>query len=120
MAAPYSFYELQLFVLAAYCICSLLLERHVSLRKQKAAISTEEGRGPGWKMNSGETPGYTKLARTYLLVYAVVMGADWLQVSSTLIALVPCPEFSQRRDHTSTPNTASNTNSQSAPSLYSS
>jgi MFS transporter, MFS domain-containing protein family, molybdate-anion transporter len=90
----FGFYESQLFVLGAYCICALLLEHQLSSRKRKAAVSNgisqEEGRGTGWKLSSGETNGYTRLARTYLLVYAVVMGADWLQVSRTLVALMPC------------------------------
>lgn len=92
MTAVFGFYESQLFVLTAYCVCALLLERHVSSRKRRAVVSNggaqEEGRGPGWKMSSGETNGYPKLARSYLLVYAVVMGADWLQVSRTLVTVI--------------------------------
>ena len=125
MVAPFGFYESQLFVLTAYCICSLLLERHISARKRATSISggvpQEEGRGPGWKMSNSETSGYPKLSRSYLLVYAIVMGADWLQVSSTLVALpIRPPDFSDRRDHTSTPYTTSNTSSRNAPSPSSS
>lgn len=92
MTARFGFYESQLFVLIAYCVCAILLERHVSSQKKRRAIvsngvTQEEGRGPGWRMSSGETNGYARLARTYLSVYAVVMGADWLQVS-TLVAAV--------------------------------
>ena len=69
-------------------------------------VSQEEGRGPGWKMNSGETSGFSKLAWTYLLVYVVVMGADWWQVSRKPAYCACVLEFSADRGHTCIPCTA--------------
>lgn len=79
----FSFYELQLFVLGAFCICSVLLERHASKRKQKDAELAngrvtdviENGGGAttaGWKMDQAAAA--ATLARQYLIVYGIVMG----------------------------------------------
>ncbi|KIJ53591.1 hypothetical protein M422DRAFT_73890 [Sphaerobolus stellatus SS14] len=73
----YGFYELQLIILAAYCAFALITQRYLSSRKS----DNEQGDvpTPGWRAAGGETPGYRTLMKKYLLVYAVVMGADWLQ-----------------------------------------
>ncbi|KZT43532.1 DUF791-domain-containing protein [Sistotremastrum suecicum HHB10207 ss-3] len=72
------FYEAQLVVLGLFCAASLLLEKYASNPKQ---IGTTDGEnsGSGWKLSKGESPGYKGLMHKYLTVYAIVMGADWLQ-----------------------------------------
>ncbi|KAG0699543.1 hypothetical protein DFH29DRAFT_936099 [Suillus ampliporus] len=72
------FYELQLILLISLCLIFLFLERHVSRRKEKekdlhTAERLENGEG-AVSHNSLAT-----LTRQYLIVYAIVMGADWLQ-----------------------------------------
>ncbi|KAG8999453.1 hypothetical protein FRB94_011446 [Tulasnella sp. JGI-2019a] len=82
---PPNFYQVQLTVLALFCLAAILLERYV--RRNKA--SPEPGRGgdsleeaeplngEGSKESSKAV--FSALQKNYLLVYAVVMGADWLQ-----------------------------------------
>lgn len=73
------FYELQLIILISACLLFLLVERHVSTRKRTAAF---KGHDPDNLENGGTTTPVNALAtltRRYLVVYAIVMGADWLQ-----------------------------------------
>ncbi|KAG1763695.1 hypothetical protein EDD22DRAFT_1042779 [Suillus occidentalis] len=73
------FYELQLILLVSLCLIFLLLERHVSRRKE----SKEKDLHSAERLENGEpTASHNSLAtltRQYLIVYAIVMGADWLQ-----------------------------------------
>lgn len=66
--APY--YELQLTILTAFCVISLLLERYVSNRRKEH--QTDAGHG-------ATSAAVAALTKQYLIVYAIVMGADWLQ-----------------------------------------
>ncbi|KAL0579251.1 hypothetical protein V5O48_002755 [Marasmius crinis-equi] len=65
------FYETQLLRLAAICVVSLLAENLISKRKR-----SPESRESGKHAGSSTT---TTLMRQYLMVYAIVMAADWLQ-----------------------------------------
>ncbi|KAG8933186.1 hypothetical protein FRC02_012332 [Tulasnella sp. 418] len=82
MVVP-GFYESQLTVLAIYCIAALLLERYVDGQKKKngASASQDPGSRPlnGGIIGDKSARAYSLLQKSYLLVYAVVMGADWLQ-----------------------------------------
>ncbi|KAH7928573.1 DUF791-domain-containing protein [Leucogyrophana mollusca] len=72
-----AFYELQLIILVSSCFVFLFLERHVS-RKRAAAKEHH----PVERLENGNVPPLSSLAtltRQYLVVYAIVMGADWLQ-----------------------------------------
>ncbi|KAF9234451.1 hypothetical protein BU15DRAFT_89981 [Melanogaster broomeanus] len=76
-----TFYELQLVLLVTSCLVFLLLERHASSRKRAAAAETKEYHIDRLE-NGGSTVPVNALAtltRQYLVVYAIVMGADWLQ-----------------------------------------
>ncbi|KAF8510416.1 hypothetical protein BU17DRAFT_55426 [Hysterangium stoloniferum] len=76
--SDYGFYELQLVVLILFCVCTVVVQRYIS--SKTAGVPVTNGHdGPGWKLSTGETTGHRTLARKYLLVYAIVMGADWLQ-----------------------------------------
>ncbi|EGO03933.1 hypothetical protein SERLA73DRAFT_102290 [Serpula lacrymans var. lacrymans S7.3] len=74
-----AFYELQLILLVSSCLVFLLLERHVSRKRSTAtkdhypADRLENG-NPSPPLNS-----FASLTRQYIVVYAIVMGADWLQ-----------------------------------------
>ncbi|KAF9225648.1 DUF791-domain-containing protein [Gyrodon lividus] len=73
-----AFYELQLILLATSCLVFLLLERHASSRKRAAAAKDY----PADRLENGGSnvpANATALTRQYLVVYAIVMGADWLQ-----------------------------------------
>ncbi|KAF5357089.1 hypothetical protein D9756_006751 [Leucocoprinus leucothites] len=74
-----TFYEAWLGILTVVCLLLLLAERYVSKKekslqvKESADDRIESQRSPG-------IPGALKaLAKKYLVVYAIVMGADWLQ-----------------------------------------
>lgn len=67
-----SFYELQLVYFASACLLWLLVDHFLAKRKQKAA-----GERDGLLSNSSNAR--WRLARQYLTVYGIVMGADWLQ-----------------------------------------
>ncbi|EJC97636.1 DUF791-domain-containing protein [Fomitiporia mediterranea MF3/22] len=85
----YSFYETQLAVLAAFCILAVLFERRQAAKKNEkpgghakslsqAANAAENGTtngSLGWKRSSSASA----LSRQYLIVYGIVMCADWLQ-----------------------------------------
>ncbi|KAG8845580.1 hypothetical protein FRB96_002333 [Tulasnella sp. 330] len=89
---PPNFYQVQLTVLAVFCFAAILLERYVDRRKK--AGSNDLGKGIGGErleeaepLNDRQGGGsrevsravFSALQRNYLFVYAVVMGADWLQ-----------------------------------------
>ncbi|KAL0062793.1 hypothetical protein AAF712_010331 [Marasmius tenuissimus] len=65
------FYEGQLLRLAGVCLVSLVIENYVSKRKRSPDSRDNAGHG-------GSTATAT-LMRQYLVVYAIVMAADWLQ-----------------------------------------
>ncbi|KAI0754191.1 hypothetical protein C8Q80DRAFT_352712 [Daedaleopsis nitida] len=65
-----SFYEVQLFVLIVVCIASFFFEKHLLRRQSIPELDSENGAPPSI---------VSSLSRRYLSVYAVVMGADWLQ-----------------------------------------
>ncbi|KAK7462850.1 hypothetical protein VKT23_007426 [Stygiomarasmius scandens] len=73
-----NFYERQLIILTSLCLLSLALERFLSkprqLPKHSPEARLENGLGPKGDVNS-----LAALTRKYLVVYALVMGADWLQ-----------------------------------------
>ncbi|TDL22756.1 DUF791-domain-containing protein [Rickenella mellea] len=83
-----TFYELQLFVLAAFCVTAVFFEQRAAKRKEATAAASPErrvegvenghGNGNGWKADHSSTAA-AGLTRQYLIVYAIVMGADWLQ-----------------------------------------
>jgi hypothetical protein len=69
------FYEVQLFVLAAFCAAAFLAEKYVSARRTRLSLSGTNGhaRQPSaWKAKSA---GYAHLLKDYLIVYTIVMGA---------------------------------------------
>ncbi|KZT07017.1 DUF791-domain-containing protein [Laetiporus sulphureus 93-53] len=79
---PRSFYELQLICLVSFCLVSLLVERHLSKRRAnpKAELEEEDGHHvTSTAATSGSGHVLSTLTRQYLIVYAIVMGADWLQ-----------------------------------------
>ncbi|KAF8882420.1 hypothetical protein BD779DRAFT_1444836 [Infundibulicybe gibba] len=76
--AEYSFYEFQLILLTGLCVCSLLVDHHVSKSRRKGQQrDTAESRLENGKQ--GGSSALASLTRQYLVVYAIVMGADWLQ-----------------------------------------
>ncbi|KAF6764438.1 hypothetical protein DFP72DRAFT_1059419 [Ephemerocybe angulata] len=69
------FYEVQLLVLAVICAAGFVLDRRLSSflkGKETAESRLENGK-------DGNAAAAAALTRRYLLVYAIVMGADWLQ-----------------------------------------
>ncbi|THH12278.1 hypothetical protein EW146_g7769 [Bondarzewia mesenterica] len=93
------FYEFQLTLLVLICVLVLVLERWVSSSKIKKPLaasslakeyvddSLENGRSHTRHGSNGSVSGMASaresalnaLMRKYLVVYAIVMGADWLQ-----------------------------------------
>ncbi|TFK73430.1 DUF791-domain-containing protein [Pluteus cervinus] len=87
------FYERQLFFLVGTCFCALLFDHFVVSRwKSKANPSGDDSDTSKPRNSSGDRPdsagefpsaalktSYGVLSKKYLLVYAIVMGADWLQ-----------------------------------------
>ncbi|KAJ2916535.1 hypothetical protein MD484_g3883, partial [Candolleomyces efflorescens] len=69
------FYELQLIILAIVCCIGLLVDRQLS-RASKAKETADDRLENG---RQGSATAAAALSRKYLLVYAIVMGADWLQ-----------------------------------------
>ncbi|PIL23175.1 transporter [Ganoderma sinense ZZ0214-1] len=65
-----SFYEVQFVAIVTACVVCFLLERHF-LRKNSPATRSTEHNAPS-SVVSG-------LSGQYLWVYAIIMGADWLQ-----------------------------------------
>ncbi|KAJ3570817.1 hypothetical protein NP233_g4157 [Leucocoprinus birnbaumii] len=74
-----SFYESWLAILTVVCLVLLLAERYVS--KQEKNLQAKESADD--RLESQRAPGAAAalkvLAKKYLVVYAIVMGADWLQ-----------------------------------------
>ncbi|TFY61171.1 hypothetical protein EVG20_g7155 [Dentipellis fragilis] len=89
------FYEYQLLLLTGVCIAVLLFERYVASAKKPPATARkdtgeledtlENGQAAGIApaVGNGVTgargPALQALMQKYLIVYAIVMGADWLQ-----------------------------------------
>lgn len=67
------FYETQLVVLVAVCFLSLLLERTISQKRKRQLTQRSHDHLESGMHGQASTVG--KLARQYLIVYAVVMGA---------------------------------------------
>ncbi|KAJ7064974.1 hypothetical protein C8F01DRAFT_1128976 [Mycena amicta] len=75
-----SFYEFQLLWLAIGCLISLILDHRASARRRReSAKDTKEERAEGGLSGAGTANALATLTRQYLAVYAIVMGADWLQ-----------------------------------------
>ncbi|KAJ6586323.1 hypothetical protein DFH09DRAFT_255134 [Mycena vulgaris] len=74
------FYEIQLLCLAIGCFVALIADRQASKsRRQLSAKDSREERAEGGLSGSGSASALAALTRQYLVVYAIVMGADWLQ-----------------------------------------
>ncbi|TFY77336.1 hypothetical protein EWM64_g6675 [Hericium alpestre] len=84
------FYEFQLVLLTAVCIAVLLIERYVASSKKPSASAQKElvddslengavGNGSAGGVTGARAAATRALMRKYLIVYAIVMGADWLQ-----------------------------------------
>ncbi|KAA1474489.1 DUF791-domain-containing protein [Dentipellis sp. KUC8613] len=89
------FYESQLLLLTGICIAVLLFERYVASAKKPPSIARkdtgelddtlENGQAAGGAPAVGNGvagargPALRALMQKYLIVYAIVMGADWLQ-----------------------------------------
>ncbi|KAI0717058.1 DUF791-domain-containing protein [Earliella scabrosa] len=67
-----NFYEWQLIVLVATCTALLVIEKYILRRKDASTHETSPEAGAPDAIVS-------RLSRQYLCVYAIVMGADWLQ-----------------------------------------
>ncbi|KJA17597.1 hypothetical protein HYPSUDRAFT_46222 [Hypholoma sublateritium FD-334 SS-4] len=75
--ASLGFYEQQLLGLGVVCVLALTLDRYVSnSAEQQQSKAHAEDRLEGGKTGSSAL---ATLTRKYLLVYAIVMAADWLQ-----------------------------------------
>ncbi|KAI3614122.1 major facilitator superfamily transporter domain-containing protein 5 [Moniliophthora roreri] len=66
-----NFYERQLLWLTGTCVFSLFVEHQVSKRKQASNADARREKGSSTMLST--------LMRQYLVVYAIVMCADWLQ-----------------------------------------
>ncbi|KAI0064310.1 DUF791-domain-containing protein [Artomyces pyxidatus] len=83
------FYEFQLGALAVICLAFLILERYISASKESPPAQAKElddivenghrTNGHEAATSSTRSTALRVLMRKYLLVYAIVMGADWLQ-----------------------------------------
>ncbi|KAJ4490265.1 hypothetical protein J3R30DRAFT_3748467 [Lentinula aciculospora] len=71
-----SFYESQLIILTCCCAFFLFVE-HILSRRVKTSRNASEARMEDGGVSNATS--LTKLTRQYLFVYAMVMGADWLQ-----------------------------------------
>ncbi|KAF8196104.1 hypothetical protein BJ912DRAFT_956324 [Pholiota molesta] len=71
------FYEQQLLGLGVFCLLALTADRYVakSTKQLQSKISADDRLESGKSSSSA----LATLTRKYLLVYAIVMGADWLQ-----------------------------------------
>nr|GAT52926.1 predicted protein [Mycena chlorophos] len=82
-----SFYERDLLFLAVACVAGFVLDHHLSKRRKRDTQEETreleehaENGSNGIKTASGVgTNALASLSKTYLAVYALVMGADWLQ-----------------------------------------
>ncbi|KAJ7809207.1 hypothetical protein B0H14DRAFT_2867562 [Mycena olivaceomarginata] len=74
------FYEYQLLWLSIGCLAALIADRRASAgRRRLAAKDSREDRAEGGLSGAGTASALAALTRQYLVVYAIVMGADWLQ-----------------------------------------
>ncbi|KAJ7104382.1 hypothetical protein B0H15DRAFT_809794 [Mycena belliarum] len=74
------YYELQLLYLSIGCVLAFIVDRVVSRsRRRLSAKDSREDRAEGGLGGSGSAATLAALTRQYLVVYAIVMGADWLQ-----------------------------------------
>ncbi|KAJ7238813.1 hypothetical protein B0H12DRAFT_1326754 [Mycena haematopus] len=74
------FYEHQLLWLSIGCLIALIADRRATAgRRRLAAKDSREERAEGGLSASGTASALAALTRQYLIVYAIVMGADWLQ-----------------------------------------
>ncbi|KAJ6624257.1 DUF791-domain-containing protein [Mycena sp. CBHHK59/15] len=74
------FYEFQLLWLGVACLVALLADRQASkARRRVSAKDSREERAEGGLSGAGSAGALAALTRQYLVVYAIVMGADWLQ-----------------------------------------
>ncbi|KAF8156026.1 hypothetical protein B0H34DRAFT_659078 [Crassisporium funariophilum] len=73
-----AFYELQLIILSVVCVVSLIADRYLSSKARRNQAKGEVGHQGNGKSGSSN-PALAALTRKYLVVYALVMGADWLQ-----------------------------------------
>jgi hypothetical protein len=78
------FYESQLAILALFCIASVFFERQAAKQKRQddrangvdGEVTTSDGTANGgWRGDKGGSRPASALARQYLVVYAIVMGA---------------------------------------------
>ncbi|KAJ7485793.1 hypothetical protein FB451DRAFT_1350207 [Mycena latifolia] len=75
-----SFYEYQLLYLSIACLVAVIADQVVSKsRRRQSAKDSREERAEGGLSGSGSAGALAALTRQYLMVYAIVMGADWLQ-----------------------------------------
>ncbi|KAG9089405.1 hypothetical protein FS749_001361 [Ceratobasidium sp. UAMH 11750] len=76
-----TFYETQLAVMASYAFVAILLERYISKRHTPPAENkdTPDPLLSGKTGAGGGQAAARALSRKYLVVYTVVMAADWLQ-----------------------------------------
>lgn len=121
MASSTSFYEVQLTVLAVFCVCAVIFERKFS-KKEEAAGSNSHARSPSVVASSAEAGvpagkhGSTAAAleRQYLIVYGIVM-CEYSILQARI--RTPCFEYNLTaaqapigyKDHTCTHSTMNNT-----------
>ncbi|KAJ7193544.1 hypothetical protein GGX14DRAFT_477960 [Mycena pura] len=76
----HQFYEFQLLWLSIGCLIALTADRRASAGRQRlAAKDSREERAEGGLNSAGAASALAALTKQYLVVYAIVMGADWLQ-----------------------------------------
>lgn len=76
MVSHIGFYEQQLITLGVVCLIGYFVDKRIS-KAFKSSKDTPEDRLENGKQ--GNSAAAASLTRKYLLVYAIVMGADWLQ-----------------------------------------
>ncbi|KAJ6489919.1 hypothetical protein C8R45DRAFT_200218 [Mycena sanguinolenta] len=80
MGSGNNFYEFQLLWLSIGCLIALIADRRAAAgRKSLVAKDIHEERAEGGLSAAGTAGALATLTRQYLVVYAIVMGADWLQ-----------------------------------------
>ncbi|CAK5262093.1 unnamed protein product [Mycena citricolor] len=74
------FYDIQLLILSALCLLALVLDRFYSMSRRKHASedALAERAESGYGI-TGTGEALATLTKQYLIVYSIVMGADWLQ-----------------------------------------
>ncbi|TFK38208.1 hypothetical protein BDQ12DRAFT_684172 [Crucibulum laeve] len=75
LAIKMGFYEWQLVLLVCVCIVTLLFERYASKRREDGRKKDVDER----QATSNQRDAYKALSMKYLVVFGIVMGADWLQ-----------------------------------------